>query len=225
MMGCGGEGVTLPGGGGDGCGGSDEPDEGDGTEGVGPDGSGVGSWLPGVVDWGTGGWVSVTMSVVPGTVMMEVPGTVTTEPGTVTVVPGIVTVLPGTVMVLPGTVMVVPGIVTVSVTVKMVLLPPFSPGVLTVTEARPGLDGKTVVVTGGKEGTVDVSVMVTGGGHSEPARPPSRALLSRSWALLCSARWKRPNAWAWEDTRMAARVRRVLFCMWAILVYWRDCYG
>lgn len=110
----------------------------------------MGCWLPGVGDWGTGGWVSVTVTVVPGTVTME--------PGMVTVVPGIVTVLPGTVIVLPGTVIVVPGIVTVSVTVEMVLLPPFSPGVLT--EAKPGLDGKTVV--GGK---VAVSVMVTGGGQ------------------------------------------------------------
>lgn len=91
----------------------------------------MGSRLPGGVgDWGTGGWVSVTVTVVPGTV--------TTEPGIVTVVPGTVTVLPGTVIVLPGTVTVVPG--TVSVTVQMVLLPPLSPGVLT--EARvTGLEG------------------------------------------------------------------------------------
>lgn len=150
------------------------------------DGSGVGCWLPGVGDWGTGGWVSVTVSVVPGTV--------TTEPGTVTVVPGIVTVLPGTVKVDPGTVTVVPGMVTVSVTVKMVLLPPFSPGTLIDTVARPGLDGKTVVGGSGEEGTVAVSVMVTGGGHSKPGGRGRREVVSRSWFLLCSARWKRPKA-------------------------------
>lgn len=134
---------AVAGGGGDGCGGSDEPDEGPGTDGDGTEGSGVGSELPGVGDWGTGGWVSVTVIAVPGTV---------------TVLPGIVTVLPGTVTVLPGTVTVVPGLVTVCVTVKMVLLPPFPPGVLSDTEARPGLDGNTVVVVGG---AVDVSVTVT----------------------------------------------------------------
>lgn len=109
-------------------------------------------------DWGTGGWVSVTVIVVPGTV--------TVVPGIVTVLPGTVMVLPGTVTVDPGTLTVVPGMVTVSVTVQMVLLPPFSPGTLTDTVARPGLDGKTDVGGSGEEGTVAVSVMVTGGGHS-----------------------------------------------------------
>lgn len=105
----------------------------------------MGSWLPGGGDWGTGGWVSVTVIVVPGTV---------------TVVPGIVTVVPGIVTTEPGVV-----IVTVSVNVQMVLLPPSPPGSLTDTVARPGFDGKTVVGGSREGGKEAVSVMVTGGGQ------------------------------------------------------------
>lgn len=88
--------------------------------------------------------------------------------------------------------------VTVWVMVTMVLLPP-SGGLDT--EARPGLDGEpeggtevSVIVTGG-------SVMVTGGGQ------PGEASVWRPWFLCFSAAWKRPKAWAWEDTRMTARAR------------------
>lgn len=98
----------------------------------------MGSWLPGGGDWGTGGWVSVTVIVVPGIVTV-VPGIVTTEPGVV--------------------------IVTVSVNVQMVLLPPSPPGSLTDTVARPGFDGKTVVGGSREGGKEAVSVMVTGGGQ------------------------------------------------------------
>lgn len=48
--------------------------------------------------------------------------------------------------------------------------------------------------------------------------------MSRYWFLLCSARWKRPKAWAWEETKMAARVRRLHVFVCAILrTYRRSC--
>lgn len=183
----GGEGEAVAGGGGDGCGGSDKLDEGKGTDPEGREGSGVGTWLPGGGSV-TGDSVSVTKSVVPG----------------------MVTVVPGTVTVIPGTVTVVPGMVTVWVTVLIVLLPS-SGGTDTV--VRPGLDGTAVVGGRSEEGKVDVSVMVTGGsvmvtgGGQLPDEEASWASVSRPWFLWCSARWKRPKAWAWEDTKMTARDR------------------
>lgn len=179
----GGEGEAVAGGGG-----SDKSDEGGGTDSEGTDGSGVGTWVPGGGSV-TGGSVSVTKIVVPG----------------------IVTVVPGIVTVIPGTVTVVPGMVTVWVTVLIVSLPP-SGGTDTV--AGPGLDG-TAVVGGGSsdEGKVDVSVMVTGGsvmvtgGGQLADEEASWAEASLPWFLWCSARWKRPKAWTWEDARMTASVR------------------
>jgi hypothetical protein len=91
--------------------------------------------------------------------------------------------------------------VTVWVTVLIVSLPPT--GGLDA-EAKPVLDGDadvggrldvSVTVTGG-------SVMVTGGGQL-----PDETASWRAWFLWCSARGKRAKAWAWEDTRMTARVR------------------
>jgi hypothetical protein len=116
------------------------------------------------------------------------------------------------VTVIPGTVTVVPGMVTVWVTVLIVSLPP-SGGTDTVVRPGPGLDGTAVVGGSSEEGKVDVSVMVTGGsvmvtgGGQLPDEETSWASASRPWFLWCSARWKRPKAWTWEDARMTARVR------------------